>query len=161
MAKSGAKKRKIIFVCTGNACRSPMAEFLLKDYLKKNKITSVTVSSAGLSAGDEMSAEARAALAFLDVPFKKRKAKQLTSIMVDNNDLVVCMTDSHKRAIVNHMGELDKIVTVASLTDGRDVADPYGQDIETYITVAKYLSYAMKDVVTRLDDLDNFSKKTD
>jgi len=63
MAKSGAKKRKIIFVCTGNICRSPMAEFLLKDYLKKNKITSVTVSSAGLSAGDEMSAEARAALA--------------------------------------------------------------------------------------------------
>lgn len=148
--KKNSDKKKIIFVCTGNTCRSPMAEFLLKNYLKKNKLSNITVSSAGLSAEGEMTAEARAALAYLDVPYSKRKAKQLNSLMVEKNDLVVCMTASHKRAITAHMGELPKIVTVGELTGGKDVGDPFGMDIEAYINVAKYLDYANKDIVAAL-----------
>ncbi len=149
-AKKSSDKKKIIFVCTGNTCRSPMAEFLLKSYIKKNKLSNISVTSAGLSAEGEMTAEARAALAYLDVPYSKRKAKQLNSLMVEKNDLVVCMTASHKRAITAHMGMLPKIVTVGELTGGKDVADPYGQDIEAYVTVAKYLDYANKDFVAAL-----------
>lgn len=153
MAKSVSKnsnKYKVIFVCTGNTCRSPMAEFLFKKFLKTNKITNVTVTSAGLNAEGMMAAEARAALAYLDVPFTKHKAKQLNSLMVDKNDLVVCMTASHKRLIAAHMGNLSKIVTVGDVTGGKDVSDPYGMDIETYISVAKYLEYACKDIMDTL-----------
>lgn len=143
-------KLKLIFVCTGNTCRSPMAEFIFKDYLKKNKMTGVTVTSAGLSAGGEMTREARAALAYLDVPFSKRKAKQLTDLMVNKSDLVVCMTVAHKNAITAHTGALDKVVTIGELTGGKDVADPYGGTVENYIAVAEYLVYACHDIAGKL-----------
>ena len=151
--KTTKNNRKIIFVCTGNTCRSPMAEFIFKAYAKKNRLTGITVSSAGLSAEGEITPEARAALAYLDVPFTKRKAKQLNSTMVTKNDLVVCMTASHKHAIVAHMGNLKKVVTVGELTGGKDVGDPYGQDIETYVAVAKYLQYASKEIADALNEI--------
>jgi len=157
--KTTKNNRKIIFVCTGNTCRSPMAEFILKSYIKKNKLTGITVSSAGLSAEGEIAPEARAALAYLDVPFTKRKAKQLNSLMVTKNDLVVCMTASHKHAITAHMGNLKKVVTVGELTGAKDVADPYGQDIETYVAVAKYLSYSVKDVIDALYEINKTEEK--
>ncbi len=77
--KSNAIKLNIIFVCTGNTCRSPMAEFLFKDYLKQKKRSAdFTVSSAGLLAekGSALSPQADAVLTDLGVKHASdRKAK--------------------------------------------------------------------------------------
>ena len=62
MAQNDKVKVKIIFVCTGNTCRSPMAEFLFKAYLKERKRAGdFTVTSAGLEAGkgDVMTRQAK------------------------------------------------------------------------------------------------------
>ena len=149
MSKSNQNKIKIIFVCTGNTCRSPMAEFILKDYLKKRRLTNFSVSSAGLDTvkGSGMSPAARAALAYLDVAQSKHRSRQLTPAAVKNADLIVCMTMAHKEAILSKTGALDKVKTFGEITGGKDVADPYGADVETYIAVAKYLSYGCNDVV--------------
>ena len=103
MKKQTAKKKKIIFVCTGNTCRSPMAEALFRYYLgKKRKLSKYEVMSAGLAAneGEPMTDNALNALGKLKVSVRrKHSAKMLTREMCEQADLIVCMTSSHARAL--------------------------------------------------------------
>lgn len=149
MAKTNAKarKKKIIFVCTGNTCRSPMAEHIFRYILrKKRKLSVYDVSSAGLSAqeGDGMTANAAAALAQLGVPVKTvHAAKQLTAAAADGADAIVCMTAGHKAALARWG---DKVKTVGEITGKGDVPDPFGGDLATYLQTASYLMYACEAV---------------
>lgn len=139
-------KTRIVFVCTGNTCRSPMAELLLKSYLKKQKINEkYIVTSAGIHAaeGEEISRNSLLALRELGVKATKHKAKKLTVKSIEKADLVVCMTIGHKNAIKG----CDYVYTVSEITGGQEVGDPYGQSVEVYLSTANYLNYACEDIV--------------
>lgn len=142
-------KKKIIFVCTGNTCRSPMAEYIFAEFLRrKRKLSKFEVSSAGLYAeeGDPMTPNAAEALSRMGIkPKKKHTARQLTPEKAGKADMIVCMTASHKRELAV-LG--DKVYTVSEITGGPDVPDPYGGSLEVYERTAQYLAYAADDIYT-------------
>ncbi len=121
---------KIIFVCSGNTCRSPMAECVFKQMLKDEGIKDVEVESRGVVAnvGAPMSENAKKALKNAGIPMKKHVAKQITTDDILASDLVICMTERHKM----RLGCLPKVFTLGQMTGCGDIVDPYGKDEETY-----------------------------
>ncbi|MCR5484914.1 MAG: glycoside hydrolase family 127 protein [Clostridiales bacterium] len=135
----GEKIRKICFICTGNTCRSPMAEGLFKRILSERGITGVAVESAGVSAfpGDPVSKNAVEALKSYSVDISAHRARPVTKYLADECDLFLCMTRSHADILSRFVGK-DK---VAVLGDG--ISDPYGGDEETYKNCADEINAAL------------------
>lgn len=130
-------KLNVIFVCTGNTCRSPMAEFLFKQYLKDNKRASdYSVTSAGLYAerGDKLNPTAHATLELLGVKHNaERKAKPFTVQMSLDGDLIVAMTERHVASC-----DSENAISYAQLI-GREIIDPIGGTLQTYLDCAAQL----------------------
>ena len=121
---------RITFVCSGNTCRSPMAECAFEYLLQKEGVTGVEVQSRGVVAnvGSDISENAKKALKNAGIPFKKHTATQITTDDILNCDLVICMTERHKM----RLGCLPKVFTLGQMTGCGDIVDPYGKDEETY-----------------------------
>ncbi|MFM8927733.1 MAG: hypothetical protein ACKOFA_06005 [Rhodoluna sp.] len=97
---STTSNTKIVFVCTGNICRSPMAEQMLEDLAKKHKLPLV-VTSAGVAAmtGDPMTKESQEAMVQRGYKPTAHKAKDLTQKLLTDADLVITMTLEHRSEI--------------------------------------------------------------
>ncbi len=117
---------KILFVCTGNTCRSPIAEGILNSIAEKEKLDIVS-ESAGISAfsGDEVSRNAVKAAEKYGCDISTHRARRINSYILDEADLVVCMTQRHKNALSPFVPE-EKLMAFS------DVPDPYGGDEGVY-----------------------------
>lgn len=133
--------KKILFVCTGNTCRSPMAAYLLRDLLQKEGMAAdVLIESAGLAAepGDPISENAALALRERGISAEGHRAKQLTLPLVEQADLIYVMTEAHRQAIIRAVPAADEKIRVLQ------VPDPYGMDLYAYRECLKKLEDVLK-----------------
>ena len=139
---------RILLVCTGNTCRSPMLEAFIKDKLKKaNK--KAEIKSAGLSVNenDKVNPKSRQALKDYGLVIR-HKPTLLTVKALEKADTVITMTDEQKNYLQN-----DKcFYKVYSLREvvGFNIADPYGLPFESYKDCAKILDYVSSIIVENL-----------
>ena len=123
---------KILFVCHGNICRSPMAEFVMKDLVAKaGRCSEFYIESAAVSAeelGNPVYPPARRELAAHGIACHGKTARQMTRADYDRFDLLVCMDGSNLRRM-EHICGGDPLGKMSRLLDhtGRsgDVADPW------------------------------------
>lgn len=125
--------KKIMFICSGNTCRSPLAEGLFKKYLQENKITDIEVSSAGVGAfpGDAVSINSILVAGNRGVDISDHRARNVNPEHLITTDLFFCMSESHKAVLSRHCDE-SKIIVL-------NVPDPFGRPIEVYEECAKQL----------------------
>ena len=132
---------KVLFVCLGNICRSPMAEFLFKDMVNKKGLgEDFYIASAGTSAeeyGNPVHRGARRKLAQYGISCDGKYARQINKRDYDIFDYIITMEDIHVRQIERIIGP-DKEKKIYNLLDfsenPRDIADPWytGNFDETY-----------------------------
>lgn len=129
----------VLFVCTGNTCRSPMAEGLCR-MLNEDKKGNVVALSAGLHAfpGAPVSRESVLAVKeFVDI--SDHRARGLSVDFVNAADVIVTMTEQHKQAVQQLFPEYEKrLMTIRELAgEHGDVEDPYGSSQAVYNACGK------------------------
>ena len=156
---STEEEKKIIFVCTGNTCRSPMAEAVFRYELKRLGKTGVSVSSAGTLAGRSAGMNPHSLEVLSENGFYvwNFSSTQLTSEMILTAHAIVCMTNE-QRDVVSYMrykllsDQEDAENNVYAFSDfaGYEIPDPYGQGIESYRKTFSALLEGMPKIVEGL-----------
>lgn len=133
---------KVIFVCKGNTCRSPLAEGLFKDKLQKLNIDGVEVTSAGLAAfaGDEVSVNSVNAAKNYGVDISAHRARPLSPYELEDS-LIFCLGASHYNALAPFVDK-DRLFIM-----GKGISDPYGGTQEIYDRCAEEICQALDGVL--------------
>ena len=119
---------KITFVCTGNTCRSPMAESIATALLPDDSI-----QSRGLFAMDGQSITPEALEVILENNLPEPSVSQIFSQDDLKSDLILTMTNSHKRQLISQFGTEYPIYTLCEyVSETGEIDDPFGGSIDTY-----------------------------
>lgn len=151
----------ILLVCTGNTCRSPMAEVMMRDILQhrfpklfgEGKPAPAVAVSAGLSAfpGGAASSEAIAVMKKRGLNLVNHQSRAVSERLLHQADLILTMTNGHRQAILNRWPDMASKTELLS-GDGGDVGDPFGGTETIYANCADQIEQYLKRWADRISD---------
>jgi len=134
----------IFVVCTGNTCRSPVGEALLRDRLQKRGLTDWQVESAGTWAQEVRGASRYSVeiLAEQGLDIREHRSQMITRQHLQDADLVLCMESGHVEALRAEFPEYtDKIYLFSEMVGhSYSISDPFGQSKDAYYRMVKDLT---------------------
>lgn len=159
--KSRKTKKIVVFVCTGNTCRSPMAEYLFRQKTESLGLKKLQIVSAGTKAnlGDKMNEKSAQILLEKGMDVSLFSSKPIDEKMLKDSLAIVCMTD-HQRDMLMEMRwkvlraageeEIENNVYSFSEITGYEVLDPYGRDMDCYRYVYELLAGGMSALTDKI-----------
>lgn len=151
---------KILFVCLGNICRSPLAEGIARDYIEKNKLD-ITVDSCGTSSWHIGEAPDKRSINVAKnngIDISKLKGRQISLYGDLDWDYYIVMDESNKRDLLNMGFEKTKIIKLGEFgANGKDVPDPYTyKDLEGFEKVFQMIKTCVESFLDSKTNKDIF-----
>jgi protein-tyrosine-phosphatase len=149
------RSMRILFVCTGNTCRSALAEAIARKVVVERGLMDVDVNSAGTSAWDGAPASDGALLVGMErgLDLSQHRAQMLTREMLAESDVVLAMGPHHLERIEALGGERKTFLVTSYASGGavqRAVSDPFGGDLDAYRATYEELDMEIRRVIDRI-----------
>ncbi len=147
-------EKKILIVCTGNTCRSPMAEGILEKMAEERGLL-LDVFSAGTAAneGDEAAEQAVEVLKEKEIDLSGHQAKPLNEEMIKEADLILVMTERHREAVRLLIPQAEEKIRLLHMED------PFGQTVKVYRRCAEKLEKDLAGILSELEKEENGSSR--
>jgi protein-tyrosine-phosphatase len=143
--------KNILFVCTGNLCRSPMAEALFRHRIGADSGWDAASAGTFAALGHPASENAVLAVKELGVDLSAHHSQPLTAELVESADMIVVMTAEHRFYILDDFPEVgNRVFLIKSFGTSKvpaDVSDPYGGSLNTYKRIRDEIDRALSDLI--------------
>jgi protein-tyrosine-phosphatase len=147
-------KKLVVFVCTGNVCRSPMAEYLFRHRIGEDSDWEARSAGVFACSGLPASSGSQEALEDWKIDLAPHRSQPLTDELTRAADLIVVMTEQHRRDVAAQWPDrADRVKLLTSFGtngDAPDIPDPIGMSIHVYRTTRDRIDSALADLILHL-----------
>ena len=148
---------KIIFICTGNTCRSVMAERIFESLKKANGLENIMADSAGIAAMPHYAivGDLKDVMDEKGIDYSGHQAKMINQHLVQESRLLLVMTKSHKDYLITKFSNMaDKVMLLReyAIDDQKDIIDPIGLGKDAYRQAFQEIEICVKELIRKLKD---------